>query len=513
MGTDRLRFSTSDRDSQKAAARAVRNRAERLDRELRVNFLPVGRAMSLAEARDIETANWHAAGLPSPQEIADTTPELRAHAKHEVARVLEARLNAIHDLGDRLIRGSLAQLPHAVRSQWDGLAAIDATFVAANCATPRKWSKKRADHERYLPVDPHAGWYIREGDPPRWGYEMSQIIAASSLTRGPVHDFPSLTLGYRLHVPGVDPGGAAVGGVDGAAKAGFSVRLLAGDRLYTSLKPENYALPLHERGVDTVIDYKDSQLGLQAEYHGAILVEGTWYSPSMPEVLRQATVDYRAKRIDYETWRSRLTARRKYELAPHGKDRNGNPRYRCSAKDPNAQVQCPLSPSSLAYPLLPMVELPPMTDQTDVVHRICEQVTMVIPREVSGNFWQRLAYESEEWNDAFGPLRNRQEGRHGLQKRTDGDSLDDKHRRSFRGFVLASITQGVLAATGNVHAINSFFEEAVATPERAYVVARRTRKTKEDWVDIRHFPRSKKRDQDDLHAVAATDAGESPPGD
>ncbi|MEV0113257.1 hypothetical protein AB0H77_08400 [Streptomyces sp. NPDC050844] len=51
------------------------------------------------------------------------------------------------------------------------------------------------------------------------------------------------------------------------------------------------AAPRPSPGFKPVYDYRTDQLGKQAETQGAILVEGTWYCPSMPQPLIDATKD------------------------------------------------------------------------------------------------------------------------------------------------------------------------------------------------------------------------------
>ena len=41
------------------------------------------------------------------------------------------------------------------------------------------------------------------------------------------------------------------------------------------------------------MDYRDDQLGIQANTGGALLVEGTWYCPALPGPLITATAGLR----------------------------------------------------------------------------------------------------------------------------------------------------------------------------------------------------------------------------
>ena len=49
------------------------------------------------------------------------------------------------------------------------------------------------------------------------------------------------------------------------------------------------------------MDYRADQLGIQATPADALLVEGSWYCPALPEPLITATAALRAKDIDRDT--------------------------------------------------------------------------------------------------------------------------------------------------------------------------------------------------------------------
>ena len=50
------------------------------------------------------------------------------------------------------------------------------------------------------------------------------------------------------------------------------------------------------------MDYRDDQLGIQASTGGALLVEGTWYCPALPEPLITATTHLRGHAIDRDLY-------------------------------------------------------------------------------------------------------------------------------------------------------------------------------------------------------------------
>src|SRR5690606_2264813 len=106
------------------------------------------------------------------------------------------------------------------------------------------------------------------------------------------------------------------------------------------------------QGYEPVLMYKTTELGVQAEYKGAVMVEGTWYGPCMPPALINATIDYRVNgTISESVWRDRLEARRPYELRikSHGND-GATFVMRCPSQGKGRCMSCELRPESLALP-------------------------------------------------------------------------------------------------------------------------------------------------------------------
>ena len=160
--------------------------------------------------------------------------------------------------------------------------------------------------------------------------------------------FPNLVIGLALGRPGTDPGGTAVrvlrgaGHGDGPRAFGRRPGLLGRIRL-------GFHLPARAMGFDLVLDYRVDQLGRQANSHGAVMVEGTWYCLSMPEVLVNATIDLPAGSIDASTYAARICARADFALRrKSGPDADGYERFMCPATGPRPKVRCDLCPTSLS---------------------------------------------------------------------------------------------------------------------------------------------------------------------
>lgn len=69
-------------------------------------------------------------------------------------------------------------------------------------------------------------------------------------------------------------------------KAEGRIKTLIADRGYTFAKPERWAVPLRELGVDTIFDLHRDQRGVQGTFHGALQIDGNLYCPAIPEELK-----------------------------------------------------------------------------------------------------------------------------------------------------------------------------------------------------------------------------------
>jgi hypothetical protein len=167
---------------------------------------------------------------------------------------------------------------------------LDATPVPLFSRGPSKRSGLSA-------TDPDGGWYVREGDHRdredhtgrrrsrvAWALEATLLTTASP-EPGRVASFPNLVVGLILDRPGVDPGGTALRVLRDAHSRGFRPGPLGVDRAYSGALATGFHLPVRAMGFELVIDYRVDQLGRQANSHGAVVVEGAWYCPAMPEVL------------------------------------------------------------------------------------------------------------------------------------------------------------------------------------------------------------------------------------
>ncbi len=265
---------------------------------------------------------------------------------------------------NQILEASIQLLPREHRRKWKGSIAVDATPVPAFARMPRQrfgkqWGTGGSSFEIHS-SDPDAGFYRRERDvredhaervltaKTMWAYEDTLAVSGPD---GPDDEFriATLVVGMApLHRPGSEPGQNAIKAVRSVSERGHPANWLAADRAYSSAKPEDFQLPAMSLGYKAIFDYKIDQLGIKDEAQGFIQVEGAKYCPSMPQIVIDATWDFRKGRITEEIYALRLEKRKKYRARPKGRpDADGYQRFECPAE---ANGRCPLKPESLRTP-------------------------------------------------------------------------------------------------------------------------------------------------------------------
>ena len=247
---------------------------------------------------------------------------------------------------------------------------------------------------------------------------------------------PALVLGMALDKPGYRPAANGVKILSGLRRRGYKPGYLAGDRAYNNSKPEEWQLPVRAMGYKPVYDYTVDQLGKQAETHGAILVEGTWYCPSMPQPLIDATSDLYAGRIDRATWAERIAARKAHRLVPkQHEDGEGHQRQMCPAEA--GKVQCLLKPRSLGNdPRLPLLDPEPNPIGP---YKVCRQRSVTMAPAEGAKHWQPLNYGTPEWQKIYFRLRNSVEGYNGFAKNPLAEAIEQAGSRRIRGIAAQTV--------------------------------------------------------------------------
>ena len=290
---------------------------------------------------------------------------------------------------------------------------------------------------------------------------------------------PDLAIGLALTRPGEDPGGTGARVLTSLAARGHKTGWLGYDRAYTQALPERFALPARALGYFPVMDYRADQLGIQANTGGAILVEGTWYCPALPEPLITATTRLRDHAITRELYHQQITARRPYQLKrKDGPDADGYQRLSCPALGKHPGLICPLRHASLsprdgrAKTLQPPPEPP----------RICRQTAITIAPDIGARYRQDLPYASPAWHKTYATLRNTIEGLNGYAKDPAHQALAQPGRRRVRGIAAQSLFTALLLIAANIRKIRAC--RALTTRDKARITqrARRRRSSLRDYL-------------------------------
>ena len=340
--------------------------------------------------------------------------------------------------------------------------------------------------------DPDGGWYIRQADHreasgpegralAKLSWALEATIATMGRPPGSVPAYPNLAIGLALGRPGEDPGGTGVRVLASVRARGWPAKYLGADRGYTQGTPERFHLPVRALGYSLVMDYKATQLGRQANSQGAVMVDGAFYCPAMPEALVMASAEHRAGTTDDEAYGARLQARRAWRLVRRdGPDKDGYERFACPAQGEHPHLCCPLRPSAKALGKVP-VRSPPLE-----APKVCTQSAVTIAPDIGARHRQDLAFGTDDWARTYATYRNTIEGTNGYLKDTAHESLACPGRRRVRGIAAQSIFVALLLMAGNFRKVAAF-RQMVADGTLAKV-AERARRRRANLADYRPPP-------------------------
>lgn len=389
-----------------------------------------------------------------------------------------------------MLEMTLNEQPEELRTKWQGALSIDQTSIRApsqrkpwgrNKKTreemPRFNPKTREEMPRHMleidaipyPADKSApnkdhttatdgksgsfrGWPLSY-----MGNIMMQAIEDPSRPA----EHPQLIIAGGLGRIGGEVSEHTISAIDSVLERGHKITRLTADRGYNGgMKKENFHLPMKERGIPLVVDYKSTQRGIMGQTAGAIQVEGAHYCPAMPKNLIQATVDVEAPKsaannIDPETYYKRIDERVHYKLRRKEKpDADGNVPMMCPAVGPNATVECPLKELHNKAPDKPRPvvlkrNLPAVPD------KICTQTSVKFAREDGIETEQALHYGSREWHEIYEHDRNSIESINAYLK-TGPERMDESAGRRVRGLAAQSYIFTIMMVTTNLRRIAKF---------------------------------------------------------
>ncbi len=420
---------------------------------------------------------------PLPKNRRLSEQDLKARIKNMIPGQAEAARQRLEALINALLEASISVLDEEERAAFDGSAGLDATPVPLFSRGPSKRTGLSAS-------DPDGGWYVREGDhrereddhgkPLRkiaWALEAT--IATTARPPGAPPATPNLAVGLAMARPGEDPGGTGARVLASVAARGHKAGWLGYDRAYTAALPGRFHLPARVLGYSPVMDYRADQLGIQANSGGAILVEGSWHCPALPEPLITATADLRAKTIDHDTYAGRIAARAPYQLKrKDGPDTDGYQRLACPALGGHPGLMCPLRETSLS----PRDGRPKVLQPPQEPPRLCRQTAITIAPDIGARYRQDLPYGSPAWHARYATLRNTIEGLNGFAKDPAHEALAQPARRRVRGIAAQSLFTALLLTAANIRKIRAW--RALTARDKARIAqrARRRRTSLRDYL-------------------------------
>jgi hypothetical protein len=419
--------------------------------------------------------------LPKNRQL--TASELKARTRPMTPDQATAARRRLEALASALLEASVSVLTQDERAAFDGGTGLDATPVPLFSRGPSRRAGLCAS-------DPDGGWYVREGDhrereddkgkPLRkicWALEAT--IAVTARPPGTPPATPNLAIGLAMTRPGEDPGGTGARVLASVAARGHKTGWLGYDRAYTAALPERFHLPARALGYSPVMDYRADQLGIQANTGGAILVEGTWYCPALPEALITATASLRDHAIDRGLYQKQIAARAAYRLKrKDGPDTDGYQRLSCPALGNHPALMCPLRETSLS----PRDGRPKVLQPPEEPARICRQTAITIPPDAGARYRQDLPYGSPAWQARYATLRNTIEGLNGYAKDPAHQALGQPARRRVRGIAAQSIFTALLLMAANIRKIRAW--RALTARDKARITrrARRRRTSLRDYL-------------------------------
>ena len=410
---------------------------------------------------------------------------LDAWAKKLSEDEIVARRQRLEGVVNDLLEASVRVCAPEELARFDGSVGLDATVVPL-------FSRGPSSRAGTSSSDPDGGWYVREGDHrdvvgPK-GKKLRKLFWAQEATivtmgraPGAPLTHPNLVLAASLTRPGEDPGASAVRLLNSVRSRGYRASFLGADRGYTQVRPERFHLPARALGYRVVMDYKGSELGRQANSDGAVMVDGGFYCPAMPEDLVAASADWRSGVIDAATHDARIAARTSWRLPrKETPDHDGYERFSCPAL--GNHLCCPLRPGSAArvFGAVPVLNPPPRPD------KICTQSSITIAPDVGARYRQDLAFESPQWTRTYATYRNTIEGLNGYVKDAAHESLQSPGRRRVRGIAAQSLFVALLLMASNFRKIAAY--RNLVESDKTHEIVERARRRRVSITDYRPPP-------------------------
>ena len=446
--------------------------------------------------------------LRDPQDWA----RLKGSLETETARQhQQAMLERLDWVCNQFVVASVGLLPRDLWNKYEGNMALDATKQRiAGAPNSAVATDKRAN------LDALSGRYRREGSHDGKGAKTDvaayELEAACMVWNKPGQHgtFPSLITAVSFHKPG-SLAGHGLKLIQQHKKYGFDRFLVLADRAYPHGKVAEFQLPLRKLGCELVIDYDKDEVGEQGSYGNLMLVDGNWYTNTMPQRLIDATKSlvalkeaedaaetelfYAARRAGMNTdtqlaaiahaeeqlaeapdLKERLYRvidnRLLYRMTPKGRpDTDGYQRFTY----PDGYQPTPTDIGGGAR----TITIPPLIPEHKLnTNRVGKNSKSKKRSKLQPlKHLQKFQYESPEWRAYYG-MRSHIENHFKLAKHHDTEDFGNPLKRSGHGYSSQYLAATLAMVSSNIRAIISFFTQEAATADGG--VLKRVRRRKDE---------------------------------
>ncbi|MEV7631209.1 hypothetical protein AB0N64_02245 [Microbacterium sp. NPDC089318] len=225
----------------------------------------------------------------------------RRLTKSEWERLGKERGERCAELEERRARfvvfaNRLLEAQHKTAGVADSEAAVsvvvDSCFRAAGARGISRRRFRALDAEGRVSAEPDAGFAAcgaTAGEPGQapygWEDELAVLIPNDPDQRRSV---PNIVIGINPHRPHEGFAAAAAEMLQDIAARPAGLDHVVVDRAYMATRPAPFRTSLADLGAKLVADYPVTRLGVQRKSDTGLLIDGTWYAPTLPARLQTA---------------------------------------------------------------------------------------------------------------------------------------------------------------------------------------------------------------------------------
>jgi hypothetical protein len=344
-------------------------------------------------------------------------------------------------------------------------ACANTNSIAVDGTSVDSWGRRRrrvdaAGQVSWVSSDTDAEWRRKSKDNP-WkrpvfGYDLTVAVTV------PEVDGPDVPLAARsMRFRGANRENVAMGRAvvkEIARQQGVLGDVIA-DREYTStIDGRDFVLPVRALGGEPVFELTQAQLGARGTTHGAVMIDGHPFSPSVPPALQLLTPPPPgAPWADVSAYQQKVAMREKYALVPHGgRKANGSQVFQCPAAA--GKLFCALMPSSTpgSFPAA-------LAPKTVLAGSVCSKKFTTF-QATDAPLSQRDLFGSAKWYSSMS-RRSRVEGFFGNVKNEACENLRRGTIR-VRGLVKTGMLVAFAVASTNLRLADSFAKRTPSAPAK-----------------------------------------------